>query len=338
MRGMLPGRLVVDLPNWVGDQVMALPAVHRLVEGNCGGETTLHARPAASRLFEVLFPTAEVVASPPKASPISSARRLVRSGGRYDVGITLRHASRAKICLRLTARRTLGSGGDGGRFLLSERYPVDRSRHQVFDADPILEGLGLERVNPRWRPALPLALVEEGARLLRRCGIEREGAIGLAPATARGTSKRWPASAFGALATRVLARGREAVLVIGPGEDELAREVVTAAGRPVPVVGSHSDVAGLAGVLARLSVLVCNDSGPMHLAAALGVRMIALFGPTDPRRTGPLGDHSVVLRRELDCAPCGARTCPFGHGACLHDLTVDRVEGALARLLGSGGQ
>jgi heptosyltransferase-2 len=335
---MLPGRLVVDLPNWVGDQVMALPAVFRLVEGNSGGETTLHARPAARRFFETLFPTTVVVASPPKDSPFSSARRLVRAGGRFDVGITLRHASRAKICLRLTARRTLGSGGDGGRFLLSERYPVDRSRHQVFDADPILAGLGLERVNPRWRPALPLALVEEGARLLRRCGIERERAIGLAPATARGASKRWPAAAFGALAARMLARGREVVVVIGPGEDSLAGEVVAAAGRPVPVVGGRSDVAGLAGVLARLSVLVCNDSGPMHLAAAVGVPMVALFGPTDPRRTGPLGDHSVVLRRELDCAPCGVRACPLGHGACLHDLAVDRVEASLARLLDDNGR
>jgi heptosyltransferase-2 len=336
MRDMLPSRLVVDLPNWVGDQVMALPTIHRLVVGNGDGSTTLHARPAARRFFEALFPATVVIASPPKASPISMARRLVQGGGRFDVGITLRHAPRAKICLRLTARRSLGSGRDGGRFLLSERYPVDRTRHQVFDADPILAGLGLEPVNPRWRPSLPLTLVEEGARALRHAGVARDGAIGLAPATARGLSKRWPAARFGALAGLLLARGLEVVIVIGPGEEELAREVATAAGRPVPIVGCRLDVAGLAGVLARLSVLVCNDSGPMHLAGAVGTRMVALFGPTDPRRTGPLGDRSVILRRELDCAPCGARSCPLRHGACLHDLSVERVERSLLRLLGDG--
>jgi heptosyltransferase-2 len=336
MRDVLPGRLVVDLPNWVGDQVMALPAVHRLVVGNDDGETTIHARPAASRFFEALFPATIVVASPPKTSPFTMARRLVGSGGRFDVGVTLRHASRAKICLRLTARRSIGSGRDGGRFLLSERYPVDRTRHQVYDADPILQGLGLERVDPRWRPALPLALVEEGARALRRAGVEREGAIGLAPATARGPSKRWPAASFGALARRLMERGFEVAIVVGPGEEELGREVALAAGRPVPIVGCRLDVAGLAGVLALLSVLVCNDSGPMHLAGAVGTRMVALFGPTDPRRTGPLGDRCVILRRELECAPCGERICPLRHGACLNDLSIGRVEQSLLRTLGDG--
>ena len=336
MQSVLPSRMVIDLPNWVGDQVMALPAIHRLVVGNAGGETTLHARPPGRRLFEALFPSAAVVASPPKASPIASARRLCRGSGRFDVGITLRHASRAKICLRLSARRSLGSDGDGGRLLLTERYPVDRSRHQVFDADPILEGLGLSSVDPRWRPALPLELVEEGARVLRGAGVAREGAVGVAPSCARGETKRWPAASYGELARRMRARGLEVVVVIGPGEEEIGRQVAAAAGVPLPIAGAASDVAGLAGVLARLSVLVCNDSGPMHLAAAVGIRAVALFGPTDPRRTGPLGDRHLVLSRDLDCAPCRDRCCPVGSALCLRELPVERAEQAVLRMLDGG--
>jgi len=336
MQSVLPSRIVIDLPNWVGDQVMALPAIHRLVDGNAGGETTLHARPPGRRLFEALFPSAVVVASPPKASPITTARRLCRDSGRFDLGITLRHASRAKICLRLSARRSLGSDGDGGRLLLTERYPVDRTRHQVFDADPILEGLGLTGVDPRWRPALPLELVEEGARVLRRAGVAREGAIGVAPSCARGETKRWPAASYGELARRMRARGLEVVVVIGPGEEEIGRQVASAAGQPLPIAGAESDVAGLAGVLARLSVLVCNDSGPMHLAAAVGIRAVALFGPTDPRRTGPLGDRHLVLSRDLNCAPCPARCCPVGSATCLRELPVDRAERAVLGMLDGG--
>ena len=336
MQSVLPTRMVVDLPNWVGDQVMALPAIHRLVIGNAGGETTLHARPAGRRLFESLFPSATVVASPFKASPIATARRLCRDSGRFDIGITLRHASRAKICLRLSARRSLGSDGDGGRLLLSERFPVDRSRHQVFDADPILEGLGLTGVDPRWQPALPLALVEEGARVLRGAGVAREGAIGVAPSCARGATKRWPAVSYGELARRMRERGLEVVVVIGPGEEELGREVAAAAGGALPIAGAESDVAGLAGVLARLSVLVCNDSGPMHLAAAVGIRAVALFGPTDPHRTGPLGERHLVLSRGLDCAPCRVRCCPVGNAVCLRELPVERVERAVLGMLDGG--
>lgn len=333
MQSVLPSRMVIDLPNWVGDQVMALPTIHRLVVGNAGGETTLHARPPGRRLFEALFPSVAVVASPPKASPIASARRLCRGSGRFDVGITLRHASRAKICLRLSARRSLGSDGDGGRLLLTERYPVDRSRHQVFDADPILEGLGLSSVDPRWRPALPLVLVEEGARVLRGAGVTREGAVGVAPSCARGETKRWPAASYGELARRMRARGLEVVVVIGPGEEEIGRQVAAAAGVPLPIAGAESDVAGLAGVLARLSVLVCNDSGPMHLAAAVGIRAVALFGPTDPRRTGPLGDRHLVLSRDIDCAPCRAGCCPVGSALCLRELPVESAEQAVLRML-----
>ncbi len=326
--------MIVDLPNWVGDQVMALPAVRRLVDGNVGGATTLHARPEARRFFAALFPDTRVIASPRKAFPVVTARHLCGNGGRFDLGVTLRHASRAKICLWLAARRSLGSGNRGGRFLLTKGFPVDRGRHQVFDADPILRGLGLEGVDPRWRPAMPLELVEGGARMLREAGIAMEGAVGLAPSAVWGESKRWPAARFGSLARRIRGRGLEAVLVIGPGEEALGREVSEAAGGNLPVVGAQTDVAGLAGVLARLSVLVGNDSGPMHVAAAVGIPAVALFGPTNPDRTGPFGEPHVVLRRDLDCAPCGERRCRLGHTTCLHDLPVDTVERSVLKFIG----
>jgi len=326
MQNALPSRLIVDLPNWVGDQVMALPTVHRLVEANALGDTTLHARPEARRFLTGLFPDARVISSPRKASPVLSARRLCRDGGRFDLGVTLRNASRAKICLWLAARRALGSGGDGARLLLTRGYSVDRRRHQVHDADPILEGLGLRGVDPRWKPRLPLEIVEEGARALRQAGVSREGAVGVAPTTALGEARRWPAAHYGELARTILARGLEVVVLIGPGEEDIANAVRDTAGTELPVVGGDLDVAGLAGALARLSVLVGNDSGPIHLAATVGTPGIAIFGPTDPRRTGPLSDHHVVLRSDLACAPCGELHCPLGHTACLEEIDVATVE------------
>ncbi len=326
MRNALPSRLIVDLPNWVGDQVMALPTVHRLVEANVMGDTTLHARPEARRFLAGVFPDARVVSSPRKASPVLSARLLCRDGGRFDLGVTLRNASRAKICLCLAARRAVGSNGNGAGLLLTHGYSVDRRRHQVHDADPILEGLGLRGVDPSWKPRLPLEIVEEGARSLRQAGVSREGAVGVAPTTALGEARRWPAERYGELARSILARGLEVVVVIGPGEEAFAAAVQEAAGRPLPVVGGEVDVAGLAGVLARLSVLVGNDSGPIHLAATVGTPGVAIFGPTDPCRTGPLSNRHVVLRSELGCAPCGELRCPLGHTACLQEIDVAAVK------------
>lgn len=330
----LPARLLVDLPNWVGDQMMALPAVDRLVEGNRSGVTVLHTRPAMIRLLALVFPSAVVVASPRKAAPLASAVNVCRGRGRHDVGVTLRNAARAKILISLAARWTLGSRGEGARLLLSKSCTADRGRHQIFDNDAILETLGLPAVEASWRPALPIELAREGEEALSEVGISGGPVVGLAPATARGRAKRWPASRFGRLAAALAARGLQPIVVLGPGEESLARELCEASDRRLPVVGPRLDVAGLAGVISGLSLLVCNDSGPMHLAAVFNIPTVAIFGPGEPSRTGPVGHHHRVLYRRVECAPCVAPQCPFEHHDCVRAISVGEVEAAVVESLG----
>ncbi len=316
-----PTRLLVDLPNWVGDQALALPAVGRLVAANRGGETTFHTRPRARRVYELAFAPCRVITSPPKAFPVASALAACRGAGRFDVGITFRHAPRAKIFLRLASRRAVGSAGGGSRLLLDASAPVDRRRHQVHDGDGLLALLGLP-ASPEWSyPPFPPVLEDEGAELLTRAGAHGQGVIGIAPGAASGEAKRWPPERYGELVRRLDALGRHSVLVLGPGEDALAEAVRSAAGRPVPVVGLEADVAGLAGVLSRLGLLVGNDSGPVHLAAWTRTPVTALFGPTDPARTSPLAER---------CRVVVAPPSPAGRRA-LDQLAVDEV---LAMVLG----
>lgn len=332
--GRFPTRLLVDLPTWIGDQVMALPAVRVLVDGNRDGDTVLHTTPAMRRLLELVFPDTRVAADVRKASPVASARALCRRGGRFELGVTLRNALRAKILVRLAARASVGSRGEGAFLLLSQRCLTDRTRHQVFDPEPILRTLGLPGVDDAWRPRLPSSLNSEGRRALARAGIkEGEQAVGLAPATARAQARRWPADRFGRLARRLRERSMSPVVVAGPGEEKLAEDVSAVTGTVLPVVGPGLDVAALGGVVSRLDALVANDSGPMHLAALFGTPVVALFGPSDPQRTAPLGRSHQVLSRRLPCAPCTAHICPLAHHQCMRDISVDEVERAVSGIL-----
>jgi len=317
--------MLVDLPNWVGDQMMTMPAVHRLVEGNRGGTTVLHTRPNMLRFLSAVFPDARVAESPHKASPFSSARRLRQNGPRFEVGVTLRNSARAKILIRLLARWCAGSRGEGARVLLSATCAVDRSRHQIFDADSILAVLGLPSIDPSWRPSLPADLKGEGKLMMSRAGVDRRNAVGLAPSTARGAAKRWSGRCYGELARRLRTRGYQPVVVIGPGEDGIAEELSEAAGLELPINGGDTDVAGLAALIANLRVLVANDSGPMQLATCLGIPVVAVFGATDPGRTAPVGPGN---RTVLSLSGLGAGT---------RSVSVDRVEAAALDLFGEIG-
>ncbi len=330
---MLPARVLVDLPNWVGDVVMALPAVAEIVRGNRDSETVLHCRPPVASLLEAVFEGASVVATPKRES-LPQVVSLVRNGGpRFEVGVTLRHAARAKLILRLAAQRSLGSDSEGGRMVLSDTVTVDRDRHQIHDFNPLLELMGLEPVDSEWRPELPEATLAAGRDLLAATVSGRGRPVGLVPSAAWGGSKRWPSRSWGALAVELLGRGQEPVVLVGPDEEPVAAEVREAAGLTLPVLGPRLDILGLAGLLAQLPVVVSNDSGPMHLAAAAGSRVVGLFGPTDPSRTAPLGEGNLVVRRELDCAPCFETTCPLEHHACMEEIGVDEVLGIVLAAL-----
>lgn len=328
-------RLLLDLPNWIGDVAMALPAVASLVDRSGFSRLYLHCRPQVVRLLSSLVDGTQVVPTPVGDAVWTTARHLREvAGERFDVGVTFRHSTRAKLLLRVTARRRVGSRGGGGGLLLTDAVRIDRGRHQVFDPAPMLARLDAAPPDASWRPEIPAALSEEGRAALGATGVDPKIAVGLCPGAAWGPSKRWPLDRFGELARRLLGDGLHPVVLIGPGEEPLAAEIVTAVGPGVRFLGARLDVAGLFAVLAQLPVIVCNDSGPMHLAALAGTRVVALFGPTDPGRTAPLGAEHVVLSRELDCAPCFEPVCPLEHHVCLAELPVDEVLAAVRARLG----
>jgi heptosyltransferase-2 len=140
-----------------------------------------------------------------------------------------------------------------------------------------------------------------------------------------GEAKHWGDDRYGDLADRLLAAGYSVVLLTSPSERAQAESI--AATREVPVVGHDGDVLQLAAAISHCSVVVTNDSGPLHLATALAVPSVSIFGPTDPGRTVIPG-ASRVLRRDLACQPCYARECPLRDHRCMSEIGVDEVYAA----------
>jgi heptosyltransferase-2 len=181
-----------------------------------------------------------------------------------------------------------------------------------------------------WTPSLTLdpAVRRRGAERLERARLDAAAPlVGLFPGAEFGPSKRWPWRRFAELAT-ALRRARpdlRQVILGGPQEVWVGVRIHEESGKIHPLVGPDLDLGGLAAVLSHLDVLITNDSGPMHLAAALGVPCVALFGPTDPERTAPSGPGHRILYTDRWCSPCFRRRCPLLHHKCLRDIGVETV-------------
>jgi heptosyltransferase II len=326
-------RLLIRAPNWLGDAVMALPAMAAVRAAFPQARIAIAAIPSVAPLFEE-----QTAAAPDEIVLVtrSSETALLASGG-FDAALLLPNSFRAAW----TARRAgiperWGYRGNLRGWLLSRGVarPAGRVHQSVYYVD-LVRGLGIDV--PESLPRV-LARPETTIRaqaVLARFGVSGAGpVVGFAPGAAYGHAKRWPPGRVAEVIARLSSRyGAACVLVGAAGDRDAGREIessLPAGARVVDLIG-RTDLRLLAGVLARCDAFVSNDSGAMHLAAALGVPVAAIFGPTDDRVTAPPGGHDVLVH-QVFCRPCMLRDCPIDH-RCMKGITVDMVFDAVAARL-----
>jgi heptosyltransferase-2 len=321
-------RVVVFAPNWLGDAVMALPAIADVGRALPAGALTIAARPTIAPLFGLLPAMGDVVLltkkGPETRSPMSTAILLPNS---FQSALA---AWRAGIAERWGYRT------DWRRALLTRAIEAPTGLHQVEYYRHLVRALGF--ANGPGQPHIPLSneLRESGAEQLRGVGWDGvEPLLAIAPGAAYGGSKRWPPEYFAALVRSLSEDGVRAVMVGSRADLPVGREIEAAveASNGVSLLNlMGTDLPTLAAVLVNTRALVSNDSGAMHLAVALGVRVTAVYGPTDERVTRPLGDSHAVLTNPVWCRPCWLRECPIDH-RCMRGIGVDRVAGAVRPML-----
>ena len=337
---MIPGaevrRVLVRCPNWLGDTVMALPAIRALsgalaeAEIWCLGpwtKTLLAEEPGIARRLAV---------APSLGGRLRQAREL-RRRPRFDLAVLLTNSFETGLLAWLAgARWRLGYAGHGRRpFLTHALREPGESRHQVDRYLALLEPLGVRAsaVVPTLQPRTEARATAR--RLLGEVGVGPDTrVVGIALGAAFGPSKLWPPDRLADLAARLEARGVAAVFLGTAAAGGLLSAVGARMSEPPRTLVGRDSPALLPALLAELDVVVAPDSGPAHLAAAVGVPTVTLFGPTDPRLTAPRGPKTAAIWTRPVCAPCFRPRCPIDH-RCLRGVSVEEVaEVVLGRLAG----
>ncbi len=258
---------------------------------------------------------------------------------RYDLVIDFQGLIKSAVWVLLArgARKVgFGHGMEHAEYsylVLNERVPaVDMNQHAIERSLLLLKGIGVPTVDIRYALPISSAHETEAIALLRALGVHDQDRLAAMNPMARWPTKLWEPASFAALADRLEQEGICVVFTGGPDDqpalDEICR-LMTA--RPRRLDGKTS-LNTLAAVYRRAQVVVTTDSGPMHLAAAVGTSVVALFGPTAPWRTGPYGRNHIVLRTELSCSPCFKKQClttQYEERACMKRLTVDEAARAV---------
>jgi heptosyltransferase-2 len=327
-----PRSILVLRYSALGDVVLATSVLDPLREAFPGARIEWVTSPAYAPLLEGLPGVAAVHALGPGGlrAAWGLARRL---RGRFDLAVDLQNKVKSALVARAAAPRRIAfrrrTAGQAALALLGLDPPV-RGPHATALYAAALRPLGVRAPGP------VRVLPGEGARA--RAAAALAGAphprVAIAPGASQAT-KRWPPDRFARVAEALHARGASVVLAGGPADREPLAAFRAACRAPVAADLTALPVDGLAAGLAAVDLLVACDSGPVHLAAAVGTPALALFGPTSPERWGP-PPPGRALALPLPCAPCsnhGGARCPEGHHRCMEDLSAGEVAAAAAAIL-----
>jgi len=327
-----PSRILVRAPNWIGDAVLSLPALRDLRHRNFpDARIEVLAKPWVAPLYAAV---AEVDAVRP-ATTFRADLEAIR--GAFDTAVLLPNSfGTAFQVWRAAIPERWGYRTDGRGLLLTRAPAIPdavRGRSQVYYYRAMLAGAGLQvSAAPDASLLAPTEWRDGGAKLLGEPGPW----VGLNPGAFYGSAKRWAPERFAAVGDLLARRtGARIAIVGGPAERDLADTVAGAMQAPVKMLCGETTLPELVGVLSSLATLVTNDSGPMHLAAALGVPVVAVFGPTNWRETAPPGTGHHLVRESVHCSPCGLRECPIDH-RCMRGIGADRVAREAEAVLAGG--
>jgi heptosyltransferase-2 len=341
-------KILVRVPNWVGDAVMAIQALETIRRTHAGDEICILARPVVADLFS----------GQPFADRILQYDFRGRHKGwlgrekliaelrkeHFDIALLLQNAFEAAwLAWRARIPERTGYARDGRGPLLTKAIPVPQEgeipKHESHYYLELLRRAAWIEASPAIPPirlSVSDAALTAAESALRSAGA-RESAwrCAIAPGASYGAAKCWPPERFAHLADRLISECGADVIFFGTaGEKEIAARIRSnMKSRAISLVGETS-MRDLAALFASCSLFIGNDSGAMHVAAAAGLPVIGIFGSTDPEGTAPVTEQFTLIREAVSCSPCFLRRCPVDH-RCMTRITVDSAFSAAMRVKNS---
>lgn len=320
-------RILIRLPNWLGDAVMASGAVRRFVEEHPDDEIHLQGEPSALPVYFHLPDNVELEPLDPmwrrSLGGVRDASKAIKSKS-FDQCYLLTNSFSSALLPWLSAiPERIGYKAHWRSGLLTMNIPRPAGLHHAS-----LYNRLLNENDSFVQPVITISDEErsEANKLLNSLGFEKERLVGVAAGAAYGPAKCWPHDRYLQLSQRLISQSSTQNVFFGsPAEAESANELASRSGSDAESLAGRTSLRQLFALIEQCRLIISNDSGVMHVAWALQRPHIALFGPTNQDATGPVHDNAHVINKRLDCAPCMKRTCPLKHHKCMKEIEVDEV-------------
>ncbi|WP_232370890.1 lipopolysaccharide heptosyltransferase II [Desulfogranum marinum] len=342
-----PGKILIRSTNWIGDAVMTTPAVRTIRENFPDSEISILVLPWVSDIFRC-SPRVDTIITYDKKGRhqgLAGKWHLARELNAYnfDCAILLQNAFEAALITTLARIPCRGGYTTDARGLLLShgvrKSAAIHKKHQVHYYQEMVQGLGLHPGDDALELFIPQSVQQatrEKLLSITNGKIETSPLIGFNPGAAYGPAKRWPAQKYADLAGAICSNHEAYIAVFGTAADNEAAQCIK---QSVPDPSKILDYTGKTNLIEAMALIeqcnafVTNDSGLMHVAAALKVPLAAIFGSTDHIATGPFSNNSVIIRKPLPCSPCKQTHCPEKHLRCLREISPDEVLTAVTDLL-----
>jgi heptosyltransferase II len=320
-------RILIRATNWVGDAIMALPALRAIRARFPEAHIAVVARPYVADIYRGLQICDQLIPYDLQGAHagFSGRERLARQlcAQKFDVALLLQNAfDAAWLAWRAGIPERIGYARDGRSLLLTKAVPVPKpggiAAHEQFYYLELLQRAGwLDQITGEQYIALNVdsqAKRQAAERLLAAGSRSNALRVAIGAGASYGSAKCWPPDRFAEVANRLAAESDADIILFGTANEIAVSTAITAAMRcpPIDFTGKTS-VADLPAFLSQCHLFIGNDSGAMHVAAAVGLPVVAIFGPTDPLGTAPITPRCTIVQEKPYCSPCFLRRCPTDH-------------------------